>query len=1307
MEYTTKEFANELNCSVRTLEDWRSKRSRKLLPARYDGRKAIYTSEQIPIARKLLCREGLSNNLFPDLDREETAADNVTSVVEIRENLQAVPDKCLEQATAEQAAPMGDAPANDLPQADDKQARIAEAEKFFNLIFGAVHETKFSYLWLKRDDTKKTVPFDVSTAERRRSMAQKAIEYSDSGFDVYFCTGLLDEPPKENERGTEDKITCRPVVVCDVDTLGGSHTNPKKYPAPSSVKDFLPFNLSVLVDSGYGAHGYCILAEPLAITEDNRAVVKARNAKFIETIRFKAGKFSKAVDSVGDLTRVLRVPGTRNYKLGVSNDAPICRLVEVNDCRFTPADLDAKLNALIDEHEKNLPAPKPTEETKKTARAQDNVAELGNDYDAFRIQKMLDVTPVKDLCGDEWFAVISALKNLGFTYEEVDRLNQGGEHYNEKENRARWDSQKDPSFDISTLHGIAKQFGYEERAARREWYNLHPAELNNRKALDVGKTAKIQFSRDYSKNTDELSFGVSDSISPKTNRQERADSMKVPNDHQTTAKLPPNELPTPDKADMGELMTTREVADILDVSKKTVENWRNRKLFGCCFFPADEKRGDTWYYRRERVEQLKAVYQFGILQNMYKLAKRNPEPAHSADFQKPSSSPRQNDFQKPSSSRGQNDWGEELSFRHREFFTVGEVADFFGVPVKTVEKWYERGQLKEDMLGHNGDLYFAVDNVLEFTPPKDQRKSNTPAPPDEPTDERYTKDFIADCPINLRIPQDFQFKKRGITFIKPATEKKPAAFINAALTPVVVTKILSSKENGTVRYEIAFRSRGKWERAEVDAQMLINPRKVFDSNKNILIEDTGLYARFFRHMLKDNEFKIPVITVYSKPGWHENKFVYPVPNSNEDYQVARAGIDYAEMFATQGDAEEWKTTFKLVTDFSSIHRIFFGAALASSLLKIIRVPNFWLHINGAKNSAKTLLMKLALSTYGDPNKLMRTFDSSPKNRVATAVALNDLPQAVDELESLDKKGQDELQKSIYDYFGGVDGQRNKRDGSVKKVEHFRGVRLSTGEQPLHKQNSKGGSFKRAIDLRISEPLFGTHDAQFLYQFCEYNHGHFGRQWTEYLSDNQATIKADFAALTNEIFDTCGRFFEPTHVNALCACAIAFWHFRRCISLAEDFQRELALADVRDVLKLVPTLTEISDLRRALAMLASWVDEHPREFMQIGEKTDSTLDAQSFAGRVGVKYADGRVGFFRNAFRQICEDKLGLPSYEKFLNEAFDAGKLEAANQRNKAKEKIIQGERKFLYMFKADVLIKVVDKERDLEAEKLANEYGF
>ena len=205
-----------------------------------------------------------------------------------------------------------------------------------------------------------------------------------------------------------------------------------------------------------------------------------------------------------------------------------------------------------------------------------------------------------------------------------------------------------------------------------------------------------------------------------------------------------------------EMMTTREVADFLGVAVSTVKNWRQRKLFGCYFFPADEKQGDTLYYYRWRVEQLKAVYQFGILQNMYKLARKNPEPNPPAYFQKSDSSGGQTFFQKSDSSGGQTffqksdssdrqtDLGEELSFRHREFFTVDEVADFFGVAVEAVKKWHQRGQLKEDMLGHNGDLYFAIDNVLDFTPPKGTRnKADKQTVEDFPVDDKAYNLFRA------------------------------------------------------------------------------------------------------------------------------------------------------------------------------------------------------------------------------------------------------------------------------------------------------------------------------------------------------------------------------------------------------------------------------------------------------------------------------------------------------------------------------------------------------------------------------------
>lgn len=100
------------------------------------------------------------------------------------------------------------------------------------------------------------------------------------------------------------------------------------------------------------------------------------------------------------------------------------------------------------------------------------------DYDDFRAGIMLDYIVPADLPDTDWLAVISSAKNLGISYHVVDAWNhRDPDRYNEKENLNRWDSLDDPSFDIETLHGIAKRFGYSEKETRRQWYQLHP-ELN-------------------------------------------------------------------------------------------------------------------------------------------------------------------------------------------------------------------------------------------------------------------------------------------------------------------------------------------------------------------------------------------------------------------------------------------------------------------------------------------------------------------------------------------------------------------------------------------------------------------------------------------------------------------------------------------------------------------------------------------------------------------------------------------------------------------------------------------------------------
>ena len=332
----------------------------------------------------------------------------------------------------------------------DKQSRIDMAEKFFNLMFGNVHERKFGYLWTKQD--KVTYPFAVSNPAERSAMARNAIELNDDGKDVYFGVNLMDEAPARNARVKAENVTMQTATVTDIDILGGEHTDPEKYPADfDTAKNFLPFPVSLIVDSGYGGHGYCIYDKPIVITDANRKVVIERNKKFISAIRSRAGKFNKAVDGVGDLPRVLRVPGTYNYKLGKDN-APLCRLVDVSNVRFTPDELDEKLNVMI------------TPKKKSEQQKQHSVPPVCQSVDERdRALNMLAVVPVADLSRDEWVNVGMALKNNGNSVSDWEQWSRADDRFKEGVCEKLWqDFRYGGGLTIATIHDIAKRYGYQE-----------------------------------------------------------------------------------------------------------------------------------------------------------------------------------------------------------------------------------------------------------------------------------------------------------------------------------------------------------------------------------------------------------------------------------------------------------------------------------------------------------------------------------------------------------------------------------------------------------------------------------------------------------------------------------------------------------------------------------------------------------------------------------------------------------------------------------------------------------------------------
>lgn len=145
-----------------------------------------------------------------------------------------------------------------------------------------------------------------------------------------------------------------------------------------------------------------------------------------------------------------------------------------------------------------------------------------------------------------------------------------------------------------------------------------------------------------------------------------------------------------------DLITTADAALILGVSTSTLKNWRNRKLFGVPFFTADEKHGDTWYYLRKRVEQLKEVYQPGILGNMYKLARKFKGKTLSDYFQK-----------------GDSSDAKTFSLSKIEpcFFPADEVAQILGVSERTIQDWTKNRKFVEDMVDHDGCYWYSAAKV--------------------------------------------------------------------------------------------------------------------------------------------------------------------------------------------------------------------------------------------------------------------------------------------------------------------------------------------------------------------------------------------------------------------------------------------------------------------------------------------------------------------------------------------------------------------------------------------------------------------
>lgn len=202
---------------------------------------------------------------------------------------------------------------------------------------------------------------------------------------VYFGVGLIHGTP--SGRGKRDDVGGIGAFWADVDFASPAHAG-KSLPANSEDCDRLlaelPLPPSVIVDSGHGRHLYWLLHEPWLFQDvEERDHAAHLTHGWHGLVCAVAARLGWSLENLGDLTRILRLPGTVNRK---QPETPLS--VQILSA-------DQRRRYSIDDFENFIPAatPSPRPNTPRTSAATAVAVDLDAQPPADKFQSAMEESP--------------------------------------------------------------------------------------------------------------------------------------------------------------------------------------------------------------------------------------------------------------------------------------------------------------------------------------------------------------------------------------------------------------------------------------------------------------------------------------------------------------------------------------------------------------------------------------------------------------------------------------------------------------------------------------------------------------------------------------------------------------------------------------------------------------------------------------------------------------------------------------------------------------------------------------------------
>lgn len=443
--------------------------------------------------------------------------------------------------------------------------------------------------------------------------------------------------------------------------------------------------------------------------------------------------------------------------------------------------------------------------------------------------------------------------------------------------------------------------------------------------------------------------------------------------------------------------------------------------------------------------------------------------------------------------------------------------------------------------------------------------------------------------------------------------------------PIMPVARLCNIDTGIEKIKVAY-SRGKrWKTAVFDRKVLSTANKITDlSDVGIAVtsETSKNLVNYFYDLEQLNPDLLPDYECVTHLGWiergHKREFV---PYASD--VIFDGEIEYRDRFNSVRSSGDFSTWHNCIVDNirhnpQVIARIVFAASLASVLIKPFGCNNFWLHLWGESESAKTVLTMCAASIWGDPNigSMITTFNSTYVGNEKGAAFSGSLPYMLDELQIVDSRR--DMDNLIYMLTEGTGRSRGNKQGGLDKVPTWKNCIVSTGERPINSGNSNGGAVNRVIECECKTPFFT--DPRMVARTVQSNFGFFGWAFIGYLTDGENLQRAE------ELFERFYRELTEMKITQKQAQSAALILAADTLACELEFDESTALT-VSEIAEFLKTKDAVSTNPRGYEYICEQVAANQLHFLP-NERPQEIW---------GTIEADDTAYIINSVFVKLCND----------------------------------------------------------------------